>query len=116
MFNVAWENFVHESFQRRSGDAAGRQPELVIALGRIDGPVPRDQIATLTPGLAAAYAGRQKTVTRDVNKAVETDLVRRHRGSIQAAREIMFGFTPPAGGHIRSKVLVDFSDVRTEFD
>ncbi|HEY1519148.1 MAG TPA: Fic family protein, partial [Solirubrobacteraceae bacterium] len=38
MFNIAWENYVHERFQTRSGEAARRQRELVIALGRLDRP------------------------------------------------------------------------------
>jgi len=116
IFHIAWENYVHERFQNRSGEAARRQRHLVIALGRTEEPKPRDEIPTLTPHLAASYAGRQKMVTRDINKVIELGLVRRQRGKISAASEVMYGFTPRVGGHVRNNVLVDFTDVQTEFD
>ena len=115
MFSIAWENYVHERFQNRSGEAARRQRHLVIALGRTRG-IRRDRLPTLTPQLATAYAGRQKMVARDINKVLEMGLVRRHDRKIHATTEAMFGFTPRIGGHMRNNVLVDFTGVATEFD
>lgn len=117
MFEIAWENYVHERFQRRSGEASRRQRELVIALGRSEHPVRREDVPTITKQLAAAYANRPKVVTRDINAVVATGLVHRLPDkSISAASEMMFGFTPRVGGHMRDNVLVDFADVQTEFD
>lgn len=117
VFDIAWENYVHEVFRSRPGEAAKRQRDLVIALGREDRPVARSRITSLTPALAAAYAGRQsKTVTRDLNAIVATGLVRRVSGGIVARREMMFGFTPRVGGSPGNNVLVDFSDAQDEID
>ncbi len=117
VLQIAWENFVHETFRNRSGTPARRQRELVIALGQRDEPVARDEITTLTPRLARAYANTQsKTVTRDINKILETKLVTRVNGKLYASREIMLGFTPRIGGLVRENVLVNFSDVSTPFD
>jgi Fic family protein len=117
MFEIAWENYVHERFQHRSGEAARRQRELVIALGRIGEPVRREDIPTVTTRLAGAYANRPKIVTRDINKVVASGLVHRLQNkSLLAASEMMYGFTPRVGGHMRHNVLVDFTDVKTHFD
>ena len=118
MFDIAWENLVHETFQPRAGEAAKRQRNLVIALGRRDQPVKREDLTQLTRRLTQAYAGRgPKTVTRDLTKVIETGLVRRlPDGAIEAAREIMFTFTPRIGGHMRNNVVVDFSDVSTTLE
>lgn len=110
VLQLAWENYVHEMFRSRAGDAAKRQRDLVIALGRRKEPVPRDRIPTLTPGLAFAYASKQaKTVTRDINKIVETGLVIRTPIGLHARQDIMLGFMPRVGGEMRKNVLADFS-------
>jgi Fic family protein len=110
VLQIAWENYVHELFRSRTGDAAKRQRDLVIALGHRDEPVTREEIPTLTPSLMAAYAGKQtKTVTRDINKILQTGLVVRVPGGLYARREIMLGFMPRVGGEMRRNVLVDFS-------
>src|ERR1019366_3993749 len=92
------------------GNAAKRQRDLVIALGRHGRPVARDQIPTLTPALALAYASKQaKTVTRDVNAIVQTGLVVRTPHGLRARQDIMLGFMPRVGGETRKNVLTDFS-------
>jgi Fic family protein len=115
IFHIAWENYVHEHFGRRAGEAAKRQREVVIALGLSDTPVPRDEITLMTPRLAGAYGGRQtKTLTRDINRILESGLVRREKGGFLANKELMYGFTPRIGGEVAHNVLVDF--VTTEPD
>jgi Fic family protein len=110
VLQLAWENYVHEMFRDRPGDASKRQRDLVIALGRRGEPVPRDQIPTLTPALAFAYASKQaKTVTRDINKILESGLVVRTPDGLHARQEIMLGFMPRTGGGMRKNVLAGFS-------
>jgi Fic family protein len=110
VLQIAWENYVHEVFRDRPGNAAKRQRDLVIALGRHGRPVARDQIPTLTPALALAYASKQaKTVTRDVNAIVQTGLVVRTPHGLRARQDIMLGFMPRVGGETRKNVLTDFS-------
>ena len=110
VLQIAWENYVHEVFRDRPGNAAKRQRDLVIALGRHGRPVARDQIPTLTPALALAYASKQaKTVTRDVNAIVQTGLVVRTPHGLRARQDIMLGFMPRVGGETRKNVLADFS-------
>jgi Fic family protein len=110
VLQIAWENYVHEMFRNRPGNAAKRQRDLVIALGRHGDPVARDQISMLTPSLALAYAGKQtKTVTRDINKILETGLAVRTPLGLRARQDIMLGFMPRVGGEMRKNVLADFS-------
>jgi Fic family protein len=110
VLQIAWENYVHERFRNRPGNAAKRQRDLVIALGRHGKPVARDQIPTLTPPLALAYASKQaKTVTRDINRILETGLVVRTPLGLRARQDIMLGFMPRVGGEMRKNVLADFS-------
>lgn len=115
VFAIAWENYVHEIFSQRPGAAAKRQRDLLIALGRADRPVPRDQIPLLDPALAAAYATRQaKTVTRDINAILRTGLAERTQGGLRARRESMFAFMPRTGGEDHDNVLIDRADAPRE--
>jgi Fic family protein len=115
VLQIVWENYVHETFRHRPGDAAKRQRDLVIALGRAGQPVARDQIPTLTPALAFAYASKQtKTVTRDINKILETDLVTREPSGLYARRDMMLRYMPRVGGERHRNVLVDFSSTNTQ--
>jgi hypothetical protein len=71
-FDDRWEQYIYESFGDARSAAHLRQRQLALDLSRAQAAVPKGKLATLSPELAAAYAGRtQKTLTRDVN-ALET--------------------------------------------
>lgn len=95
-FEASWTNYVHEVFAGATTPATRRQRDLVLAL-RPGEQVPRARLDSLTPGLAAAYAGRgSKAITRDINALIERGLIARGPDGIRARREIMLGFLPQA--------------------
>lgn len=105
----AWENLVHERFHHEHTAKAKRQRDLVLELGRRwPDAVPRSQLTTLTPALASQYAGKQsKTLTRDLNALLATDLLTRLPSGLYRARhELMFTFMPIGGGDPDRNVLV----------
>jgi Fic family protein len=109
----AWENLVHEHFHHEHTPKAKRQRDLVLELGdRWPEAVRKSQLMTLTPELAMQYAGKQpKTLTRDLNALLETDLVvRLPDGRYRARHEVMFTFMPTSGGDIDRSVLLDVSE------
>lgn len=115
MFDIAWENLVHEHYRGRPGDAVKRQRDLVIELGRADKPVPRSGLPGLSGALAAAYAAATpKTLTRDINAIAKTGLVAKVPAGYVARRAIMYAFLPAIGGAIRDNVLMDLSGVDLE--
>lgn len=95
---IAWTNYVHETMhgQTTDGPAQKRQRTLVLALPEKRG-VRRSQIRRLTPELAELYAGKtDKTVTRDLNKLRELDLVRVSQEQWSAKIDLMDAFLPIA--------------------
>ena len=91
---AAWANHVHAIFADARTNTARRQRDLVLALPAAE-PVPRANIASLTPQLAEAYAGKQaKTVTRDLNALSKLGLIERGPRGIRARREIMLSLLP----------------------
>ena len=109
----AWENLVHEHFHHEHTPKAKRQRDLVLELGRRwPDAVPKPQLMTLTPALAMQYVGKQpKTLTRDLNALLETNLlVRQPDGRYRARHEQMFTFMPRSGGDIDRSVLLDVTE------
>ena len=93
-YESAWREYVDERLAGKSTPATRRRRELVLALPTTE-TVPRSRIPTLTPGLAAMYAGKQaKTVSRDINALVELGLIERGQRGIRARAETMLGFRP----------------------
>jgi Fic family protein len=109
----AWENLVHEHFHEQHTAKAKRQRDLVLELGRRwPDTIPRSRLTTLTPALAAQYAGKQsKTLTRDLNTLLSTGLIARlPTGAYRARHELMFTFMPIADGALDHSVLVDLPE------
>jgi Fic family protein len=95
-YESAWREYAEETFADRSTPATRRQRDLVLALPA-GAPIPRSQITTLTPDLAAQYAGKgAKTVTRDLNALEQLSLIERGPEGIRARAEVMLGFVPSA--------------------
>lgn len=111
--SYAWENLVHERFHHEHTAKAKRQRDLVLELGhRWPDAVPRSQLSTLTPALALQYAGKQsKTLTRDINALLGTDLLARlDDGRYRARHELMFTFMPVPHGDLDRSVLVEIPE------
>ncbi|MEM9400326.1 MAG: Fic family protein [Verrucomicrobiota bacterium] len=94
-WNVAWRNYVHESFQDKNSVAEVRQRRLALDLAQQQEHVPISKIAELTPRLAKAYANKSpKTISRDVNELVKIKLVEKTSKGIRARKEIILAFLP----------------------
>jgi Fic family protein len=103
--DVAWENFVHQTFRDRSSPADVRRRHLVLDLSRNGEPVPRSRLRRLTPRLAEAYAGMtDKALTRDINALQKLGLFRRVPEGWAANKERILAFLPIAmpeeGGNV----------------
>jgi Fic family protein len=96
-WDVAWRNFVYESFRPRATQTAKRQRDLVLDLSRERGSkwVNRREIPELTPRLAAAYSSKtKKTLVRDINALRQMELVEMRSGKVRALRERILAFLP----------------------
>lgn len=95
---VAWINFVHEVFRDRDTASCRRQRELVLRLPK-DAYTPPARIRRQTPELAELYLGRQqKTVSRDVNRLAELDLIERTAAGVRPRTERVAAFLPMRAG------------------
>jgi Fic family protein len=94
---IAWVNYVHEmmAMHTTDGPAQKRQRTLVLALtNRPDG-AKRSQLRRLTPELAELYAGKtDKTLTRDLNRLRELELVQLVQDKWHARIDLMDAFLP----------------------
>lgn len=107
-WDVAWVNYVHESFRGSKG-ASDRRRALVLDLSDARRAVPRGEVATLTPRLALAYAKKtEKTLTRDLNALVRSYLVLLTEKGYVANREKILAFLPA------HKAIVDEREIVTQ--
>jgi len=95
-FDVAWVNYVHETMTRfPSSPARDRQRSLVLALPP-DETVPREDLAGLSPKVAALYARTgPRTLTRDLNRLQKAGLVVRQPDGWKSNSATMRAFLPP---------------------
>ncbi|NLH47410.1 MAG: Fic family protein [Myxococcales bacterium] len=98
-WRVIWRDYVYRIFRdsahRVSGAVRGRERDLVLALSDQLGFVPLSKIPHLTPELAATYATKtRKTVSRDVNTAVELGLLEKTADGVRARTETILAFLP----------------------
>lgn len=93
---LAWRDYVYEQFRGQRTEAAHRQRQIALELGHPRWKrIPVSQIRTLNPELAELYATKTpKTVTRDINKLVQMDLLVRSGTSVRAKREVLQAFLP----------------------
>jgi Fic family protein len=94
--NVAWVNYVHESFDGEPNTKAmERQRTLVLAMP-MDSAVPRTDLEGLTPKIAKLYAtAGPRTLSRDLNHLVTLGLLRRSGRNYEACSDIVLAFLPP---------------------
>lgn len=101
-FEDRWEQFVYQRFGERRSETDNRRLRLVLDVSRAfhasQRPVPKRDVTTLTPRLAAAYATKtEKTLSRDLNAIKGLGLLR-----IQGAEgwvpsdEVIQGLQPEA--------------------
>ncbi len=102
---TAWENYINEQFAGRDTPAGKRQAMLVRDLPP-DPPTPRAGITHVSARVAEAYAGKgSKTVTRDLNRLLEMELIlRRGREGFVSNPSLLRAFQP------RTAVTVESDD------
>jgi Fic family protein len=93
-YDDRWEQFIYESFGDTHTQARERQRRLVLELSKRWDPMPRRDLVALTPELAAAYTGTQRTLSRDLNTLVAMGLIGRVRGGFVPRREQILAFQP----------------------
>ncbi len=94
---VAWRDFVHNSFRDIGGrgPAIARRRTLALELGRRNKGVTAAEIMVLTPELAKLYADKTtKTVSRDVNVLREMNLVLRTGRRVLPKRSVLKSLLP----------------------
>jgi DNA-binding transcriptional ArsR family regulator len=57
-------------------------------------PIPRKELPALTPHLAQAYAGTERTLSRDLNALRDLELIERVPGGWKPRRELILAFLP----------------------
>jgi Fic family protein len=99
-WHVSWVNHVHGQFTKKTR-SANRVKELVLELSRKFGPeleqsapVPRRELPNMSPQLAVTYAGKDKTLSRDLNALERMGLVRRSGDGYEPCREVILAFLP----------------------
>ncbi|MPZ83178.1 MAG: Fic family protein [Actinophytocola sp.] len=91
--DVTWEHYIHQRFRNQETMAKRRQRALVLDMGKEF--IPRSEIRTVSPRIAAAYAGKtDRAISRDLNALAKMQLVRRVRGGVIANRTIVRAFLP----------------------
>ncbi len=87
---------VYQRFGELRGQSDQRRLRLVLAVSRETwrrgAPVPRRDLATLTPQLARDYATKtDKTLTRDLNAIAQLGLLRREKAGLSPADDAILG-------------------------
>lgn len=94
---VAWQNFVHESFRGDDTATSTRRKHLVLDMPQHN--VNRSDLLSVSPRVAREYAKRgEKALSRDLNALVTQGLlIRAGRGAYAANRARILAFLPPVG-------------------
>jgi Fic family protein len=94
-WNVAWQNYVHNSFKDKSSPTAERQRRLVLDLSVYSEPVPLNKLTEISVRIAKAYANKtNRTLVRDLNKLLEMGLIKRDTVGYRANKELILAFLP----------------------
>lgn len=93
--DVTWRDFVHDTFKNMNKASEMRLRHLILDLSMQDKPIPFLEIPDISPRMAKAYMGKhQKTISRDLNKLIEMNLVEKTMHGYKPKREIILAFLP----------------------
>jgi len=94
-WDVAWQNYVHELFQDKTGDSNRRRRYLILDLSAKPDSVQISSIREFTPRLVKAYINKtSKTLQRDLRELEKMELIERTRTTVRARKEIILAFLP----------------------
>jgi len=93
---VAWVNYVHESFQGLDGEVDRRRRRLILELSSMERAwVGVDELLTISGKVARDYFGRgAKTLQRDLEKLQEMTLIERDGRRVRANKTAILAFLP----------------------
>lgn len=96
-WDVAWENYVHDSFKDKNTPSDKRRRDLVLDLSKQPEPVPLGKLTEISPRVAAMYARKTgKTLSRDLTVLTQMNLLQRNKeGKYKARKELILAFLPP---------------------
>jgi|SRR5680860_48800 len=96
-FADRWEQYVYQRFGRTTTPARMRQRQLVLEMSKVEGPLSKGELRTLSSGLVEMYHGKtDKTLTRDINALLELELLRRQGRAYAPNKQIIEAFRPVA--------------------
>ncbi len=94
-WEIAWQNYVHDSFEPLKSEADQRRKRLLLALSDFGELRIEDIPKKLSGGIAAEYAGRtRKTLTRDLHALQEMGLLGIQGRGVWAQKERILAFLP----------------------
>lgn len=98
-WRAAYRDYVTGLFGSAS-PVASRRRQLVLDLADAGRPVPKAQLAELSPKTAAAYAAKTaKTLTRDLNRLMEEGLIKAAPAGLEANLDLLHQLATPRLGN-----------------
>ncbi len=92
---VAWRDYVYEHFRDKTGFINERLRKLVLDLSQHTEPVALAKLNEVSARVATLYATKtQRTIRRDVDELLRTNLIRQQGNGYVANKEIMLSFLP----------------------
>jgi Fic family protein len=93
--DIAWRDFVYDSFKDKSGPSCERRRKLVLDLTANIKAVPLSKLREISPRMTESYQGKtSRTVRRDVVELLAMKLIRRTPQGYVADSESMRSFLP----------------------
>jgi Fic family protein len=94
-WDVAWENYIYDSFRTLTKKTDIRRRHLVLDLSSISGATPAESVRRVSPRVAEAYAGKTHvTMLRDLKALEKMNLIEITDAGVRAKREIILAFLP----------------------
>lgn len=94
-FEIAWKDFVYDTFRDQRSAAAHRRRQLSLELGKQKKTCAIRAVNKLSAELAEAYSGKtRKTVTRDLNALLNMKLIVRRGHSVAANVDVLKSLLP----------------------
>ena len=94
-FADRWEQYIYQQFGRATTPARLRQRQLVLEMSKVDKPMTRSELPTLSRGLFEMYGAKTgKALTRDINIALKMGLIRRQGGGFVPNKRVIEAFLP----------------------
>ena len=96
VFDVTWENYIHDQFKTKNKKSDIRQRHLALDISQNAGPVKVSDVRHLSPRVAEHYAGKTKrTIDRDLKTLIEMEIINISKeGLITPNSDLMLSFLP----------------------